>query len=99
MAVMTIAICDEIRKDAQKLYRQLSTLVPDAELLLYRTRESLLKGLTEGHKICDLIFLGLEGDQGRSLETVRTMQLKGHYIPVGLVAERKNSTKNLKCLL
>ena len=26
MAVMTIAICDEIRKDAQKLYRQLSTL-------------------------------------------------------------------------
>lgn len=27
MAVMTIAICDEIRKDAQKLYRQLSTLV------------------------------------------------------------------------
>lgn len=58
MAVMTIAICDEIRKDAQKLYRQLSTLVPDAELLLYRTRESLLKGLAEGHKICDLIFLG-----------------------------------------
>lgn len=31
MAVMTIAICDEIRKDAQKLSRQLSTLVPDAE--------------------------------------------------------------------
>ena len=61
MAVMTIAICDEIRKDAQKLYRQLSTLVPDAELLLYRTRESLLKGLAEGHKICDLIFLGLDG--------------------------------------
>lgn len=56
MAVMTIAICDEIRKDAQRLYRQLSTLVPDAELLLYRTRESLLKGLAEGHKICDLIF-------------------------------------------
>ena len=88
MAVMTIAICDEIRKDAQKLYRQLSTLVPDAELLLYRTRESLLKGLAEGHKICDLIFLGLDGDQGRSLETVRTMRLKGHYIPVVLVAER-----------
>lgn len=58
MAVMTIAICDEIRKDAQKLYRQLSTLVPDAELILYRTRESLLKGLAEGHKICDLIFWG-----------------------------------------
>ena len=70
MAVMTIAICDEIRKDAQRLYRQLSTLVPDAELLLYRTRESLLKGLAEGHKICDLIFLGLDGDQGRSLRLV-----------------------------
>ena len=67
MAVMTIAICDEIRKDAQKLYRQLSILVPDAELLLYRTRESLLKGLAEGHKICDLIFLGLDGDQGHAL--------------------------------
>lgn len=99
MAVMTIAICDEIRKDAQKLYRQLSTLVPDAELLLYRTRESLLKGLAEGHKICDLIFLGLDGDQGRSLETVRTMRLKGHYIPVVLVAENENSIKkHLKCL-
>ena len=69
MAVMTIAICDEIRKDAQKLYRQLSTLVPDAELLLYRTRESLLKGLAEGHKICDLIFLGLDGDQGSGQES------------------------------
>ena len=93
MAVMTIAICDEIRKDAQKLYRQLSTLVPDAELLLYRTRESLLKGLAEGHKICDLIFLGLDGDQGRSLETVRTMRLKGHYIPVVLVAENGSTAK------
>ena len=93
MAVMTIAICDEIRKDAQKLYRQLSTLVPDAELLLYRTRESLLKGLAEGHKICNLIFLGLDGDQGRSLETVRTMRLKGHYIPVVLVAENEKFYK------
>ena len=93
MAVMTIAICDEIRKDAQKLYRQLSTLVPDAELLLYRTRESLLKGLAEGHKICDLIFLGLDGDQGRSLETVRAMRLKGHYIPVVLVAENEKFYK------
>lgn len=93
MAVMTIAICDEIRKDAQRLYRQLSTLVPDAELLLYRTRESLLKGLAEGHKICDLIFLGLDGDQGRSLETVRTMRLKGHYIPVVLVAENEKFYK------
>ena len=93
MAVMTIAICDEIRKDAQKLYRQLSTLAPDAELLLYRTRESLLKGLAEGHKICDLIFLGLDGDQGRSLETVRTMRLKGHYIPVVLVAENEKFYK------
>lgn len=99
MAVMTIAICDEIRKDAQKLYRQLSTLVPDAELLLYRTRESLLKGLAEGHKICDLIFLGLDGDQGRSLETVRTMRLKGHYIPVVLVAENEKFYKEaFKCL-
>ena len=93
MAVMTIAICDEIRKDAQKLYRQLSTLVPDAELILYRTRESLLKGLAEGHKICNLIFLGLDGDQGRSLETVRTMRLKGHYIPVVLVAENEKFYK------
>lgn len=45
MAVMTIAICDEIRKDAQKLSRQLSTLVPDAEILVYRSRQGLLDGL------------------------------------------------------
>lgn len=48
MAVITIAVCDEIRKDAQKLYRQLSTLLPDAEILIYRSRQSLLDGLTEG---------------------------------------------------
>ena len=53
MAVITIAVCDEIRKDAQKLYRQLSTLLPDAEILIYRSRQSLLDGLTEGHKICN----------------------------------------------
>ena len=46
MAVITIAVCDEIRKDAQKLYRQLSTLLPDAEILIYRSRQSLLDGLT-----------------------------------------------------
>lgn len=47
MAVITIAVCDEIRKDAQKLYRQLSTLLPDAEILIYRSRQSLL-GRTDG---------------------------------------------------
>ena len=40
-----------------------------------------------------LIFLGLDGDQGRSLETVRTMRLKGHYIPVVLVAENEKFYK------
>lgn len=59
MAVITIAVCDEIRKDAQKLYRQLSTLLPDAEILIYRSRQSLLDGLTEGHKICNVVFMGL----------------------------------------
>lgn len=58
MAVITIAVCDEIRKDAQKLYRQLSTLLPDAEILIYRSRQSLLDGLTEGHKICNVVFMG-----------------------------------------
>lgn len=47
MAVMTIAICDEIRKDAQKLSRQLSTLVPDAEILVYRSRQGFLDGLSQ----------------------------------------------------
>ena len=61
MAVITIAVCDEIRKDAQKLYRQLSTLLPDAEILIYRSRQSLLDGLTEGHKICNVVFMGLDG--------------------------------------
>ena len=50
MAVMTIAICDEIRKDAQKLSRQLSTLVPDAEILVYRSRQGFLDGLSQEHK-------------------------------------------------
>lgn len=70
MAVITIAVCDEIRKDAQKLYRQLSTLLPDAEILIYRSRQSLLDGLTEGHKICNVVFMGLDGENGKSLETV-----------------------------
>lgn len=44
MAVITIAVCDEVRKDAQKLVKKLSELIPEAELLVYRKRESLLKG-------------------------------------------------------
>lgn len=68
MAVITIAVCDEIRKDAQKLYKQLSTLLPDAEILIYRSRQSLLDGLTEGHKICNVVFMGLDGENGKSLE-------------------------------
>ena len=74
MAVITIAVCDEIRKDAQKLYRQLSTLLPDAEILIYRSRQSLLDGLTEGHKICNVVFMGLDGENGKSLETVRAIR-------------------------
>ncbi len=66
MAVITIAVCDEIRKDAQKLYRQLSTLLPDAEILIYRSRQSLLDGLTEGHKICNVVFMGLDGEMERA---------------------------------
>ena len=76
MAVITIAVCDEIRKDAQKLYRQLSTLLPDAEILIYRSRQSLLDGLTEGHKICNVVFMGLDGENGKSLETVRAIRLR-----------------------
>ena len=93
MAVMTIAICDEIRKDAQKLVKQLSALVPEAEIIVYRTRESLLDGLSEGHKVCNLIFLGLDGERGNSLETVRAMRLKGNYIPVVMVAENERFYK------
>ena len=37
--------------------------------------------------------MGLDGDQGRSLETVRTRRLKGHYIPVVLVAENEKFYK------
>ena len=87
MAVITIAVCDEIRKDAQKLYRQLSTLLPDAEILIYRSRQSLLDGLTEGHKICNVVFMGLDGENGKILETVRAIRLRGNYIPVIMVAE------------
>ena len=50
MAVITIAVCDEVRKDAQKLVKKLSELIPEAELLVYRKRESLLKGLKDEHK-------------------------------------------------
>ena len=80
MAVITIAVCDEIRKDAQKLYRQLSTLLPDAEILIYRSRQSLLDGLTEGHKICNVVFMGLDGENGKSLETVRAIRLRREII-------------------
>lgn len=69
MAVITIAVCDEIRKDAQKLYRQLSTLLPDAEILIYRSRQSLLDGLTEGHKICNVVFMGLDGNASNIVST------------------------------
>ena len=93
MAVITIAVCDEIRKDAQKLYRQLSTLLPDAEILIYRSRRSLLDGLTEGHKICNVVFMGLDGENGKSLETVRAIRLRGNYIPVIMVAENEKFYK------
>lgn len=49
MAVITIAVCDEIRKDAQKLYRQLSTLLPDAEILIYRPCDTASGKLYSGH--------------------------------------------------
>ena len=93
MALITIAVCDEIRKDAQKLYRQLSTLLPDAEILIYRSRQSLLDGLTEGHKICNVVFMGLDGENGKSLETVRAIRLRGNYIPVIMVAENEKFYK------
>lgn len=93
MAVITIEVCDEIRKDAQKLYRQLSTLLPDAEILIYRSRQSLLDGLTEGHKICNVVFMGLDGENGKSLETVRAIRLRGNYIPVIMVAENEKFYK------
>ena len=93
MAVMTIAICDEIRKDAQKLHKQLLTLVPDAEILVYRSRQSLLEGLSQEHKICNMVFMGLDGEAGKSLETVRAMRLRGNYIPVVMVAENEKFYK------
>ena len=80
MAVITIAVCDEIRKDAQKLYRQLSTLLPDAEILIYRSRQSLLDGLTEGHKICNVVFMGLDGENGDSpCDTASGKLYSGHH--------------------
>lgn len=93
MAVMTIAICDEIRKDAQKLSRQLSTLVPDAEILVYRSRQGLLDGLSQEHKICNMVFMGLDGENGKSLETVRAMRLRGNYIPVVMIADNEKFYK------
>lgn len=93
MAVMTIAICDEIRKDAQKLSRQLSTLVPDAEILVYRSRQGFLDGLSQEHKICNMVFMGLDGENGKSLETVRAMRLRGNYIPVVMVADNEKFYK------
>ena len=86
MAVITIAVCDEVRKDAQKLVKKLSELIPEAELLVYRKRESLLKGLKDEHKRCDVLFMGLDGEKGESLETVRAIRLGGNYVPVVLVA-------------
>ena len=93
MAVMTSAICDEIRKDAQKLSRQLSTLVPDAEILVYRSRQGFLDGLSQEHKICNMVFMGLDGENGKSLETVRAMRLRGNYIPVVMVADNEKFYK------
>ena len=86
MAVITIAICDEVRKDAQKLFGQLSDLVPDADIIMYRSRESFLQSFENSHKQCDLLFMGLDGEKGESLETVRGIRLRGNYMPVVLLA-------------
>lgn len=86
MAVITIAVCDEVRKDAQKLVKKLSELIPEAEILVYRNRESLLNGLKDEHKRCDVLFMGLDGEKGENLETVRAIRLGGNYVPVVLVA-------------
>lgn len=75
MAVITIAVCDEVRKDAQKLVKKLSELIPEAEILVYRNRESLLNGLKDEHKRCDVLFMGLDGEKGENLETVRAIRL------------------------
>lgn len=93
MAVMTIAVYDEARRDAQKLYRQLSALIPEAEVLMYRNRESLLESLEQGHKVCNIVFMGLDGEKGKSLETVRAMRLRGNYIPVVMIAENEKFYK------
>ena len=86
MAVITIAVCDEVRKDAQKLVKKLSELIPEAGILVYRNRESLLNGLKDEHKRCDVLFMGLDGEKGENLETVRAIRLGGNYVPVVLVA-------------
>lgn len=93
MAVMTIAICDDMRKDAQKLYRQLLELIPEAEIRMYRSRASLVEGLTKGKGICNIVFMGLDGEDGKSLETVRTLRLRGNYVPVVMVAENEKFYK------
>ena len=90
---MTIAVYDEARRDAQKLYRQLSALIPEAEVLMYRNRESLLESLEQGHKVCNIVFMGLDGEKGKSLETVRAMRLRGNYIPVVMIAENEKFYK------
>lgn len=93
MAVITIAICDEVRKDAQKLFGQLSDLVPDADIIMYRSRESFLQSFENSHKQCDLLFMGLDGEKGESLETVRGIRLRGNYMPVVLLAENDHFYK------
>ena len=99
MAVITIAVCDEVRKDAQKLVKKLSELIPEAEILVYRNRESLLNGLKDEHKRCDVLFMGLDGEKGENLETVRAIRLGGNYVPVGWWRPMITFIKKLlKCL-
>lgn len=93
MAVITIAVCDEIRKDAQSLAKKLSSLIPDAEIHIFRSRESLFHGLEDRHKKYDVLFMGLDGEKGESLETVRDIRLGGNYIPVVMVASNDHFYK------
>lgn len=85
MAVMTVAVCDEVRKDAQKLKKKLSEVIPEAEILVYRNRESLFNGMKDGGRKHSVLFMGLDGEKGESLETVRAIRMDGNYIPVILV--------------
>lgn len=89
---MTIAICDEIRKDAQKLYRQLPLIIPD-EPPSVSDQRVFLKGTGRGTRFARSDISGAGCDQGRSLETVHRQCLKGHYIPVVLVAENEKFYK------